>query len=177
MGLITSLHLQLGHPTATQLTNVFNHNYFSLNVNDCINHVLQACSQCQALKTIPRELCEQTSTLQTTTMSTNFAADVLRRYGQKIFVMRDTLSSFTITSLVKDETHDSLRSAIVEAASSVRANPQTLVTIRADNEDAIEKTKKRFLSWLSNITLPQWKNCQPAATFPQSLLMQTCFRI
>ena len=90
-GLLTSLHLQLGHPTATQLTNVFNRRYFSLNVSDCVSHVLQSCSQCQALKTIPHELHEQTSTPQTTTLATNFAADVIRRYRQKIFIMRDTV--------------------------------------------------------------------------------------
>ena len=152
-GLLTSLHLQLGHPTATQLINVFNRSYFSLNVNDCVNHVLQACSQCQALKTIPRELCDQTSTVQTTTLANNFAADVLRRYGQKIFVMRETLSSFTITSLVNDETHDSLRSAIVEAASSIRANPQTVVTIRLDNATGLAALKNDLMLQTFNIVL------------------------
>ena len=137
-GLVTSLHLQLGHPTATQLTNVFNRNYFSLNVNDCISHVIQSCSQCQALKTIPPEHHDQSSTAQTTTAATDFAADVMRRYCQKVFVMRDTLSSFTTTSLVKDETHDSLRSAIVEAVSGIRATPQTVVTIRADNASGLK---------------------------------------
>ena len=143
-GLLTSLHLQLQHPTATQLTNVFNRNYFSLNVNDCINHVLQSCSQCQALKTIPAELHEQSSTPQTTRLATNFAADVIRRYKQKIFIMRETLSSFTITSLVKDEQEESMRSAIIKAASSIRANPQTLVTIRADNAPGLAALKQDF---------------------------------
>ena len=149
-GLITSLHLQLSHPTATQL---INRSYFSLNANDCVNHVLQACSQCQALKTIPRELIEQTSTPQTTTLATNFAADILRRYGQKIFVMRDTLSSFTITSFVKDETHDSLRSAIIEAVSNMRANPQTTVTIRADNAPGLATLKNDHMLQTFNIIL------------------------
>ena len=83
-GLVTSLHLQLGHPTQTQLTNVFNRQFFSLNVNDCIVHVTQSCSQCQALKSVPHELKEQTSTVQVTTPATKFAADVLRRYQQTV---------------------------------------------------------------------------------------------
>ena len=94
-GLMTSLHLQLGHPTATQLTNVFNRQYFSLNVNDCVNHVILSCAQCQALKSFPAELHGQSSTIQATVTATSFAADVIRRYRQKIFIMRDTLSSFT----------------------------------------------------------------------------------
>lgn len=152
-GLLTSLHLQLGHPTATQLTNVFNRRYFSLNVSDCVSHVLQSCSQCQALKTIPHELHEQTSTPQTTTLATNFAADVIRRYRQKIFIMRDTLSSFTITSIVKDEKEDSLRTAIIEAASGIRANPQSLVTIRADNAPGLASLKNDLTLQSFNISL------------------------
>ena len=152
-GLVTSLHLQLGHPTATQLTNVFNRNYFSLNVNDCISHAMRSCSQCQALKSIPRELQEQSSSVQTTTTATNFAADVLRRYKQKIFVMRDTLSAFTITSIVSDETSDSLRSAIVEAVSSIRANPLTTVTIRSDNAPGLAALKDDLMLQKYNINI------------------------
>ena len=152
-GLVTSLHLQLGHPTATQLTNIFNRQYFSLNVNDCITHVLQACSQCQALKTIPSELHDQTSSMQTTVTATNFAADVLRRYKQKIFVMRDTLSAFTITSIVNDEKLDSLRTAIVGAVSSIRANPQTVVTIRSDNAPGLASLKDDLMLQKYNIKL------------------------
>ncbi len=152
-GLLTSLHLQLGHPTATQLTNVFNRQYFSLNVNDCITHVIQSCSQCQALKTIPSELQGQTSSIQATATATNFAADVIRRYKQKIFVMRDTLSSFTITSIISDEKLDSLRSAIVEAVSSIRANPSTIVTIRIDNAPGLAALKDDLLLQRFNIML------------------------
>ena len=39
-GLITSLHIILNHPTAHQLTNMFNRCYYSLNVNDCISSVV-----------------------------------------------------------------------------------------------------------------------------------------
>ena len=60
-GLVTSLHIILNHPTAHQLTNVFNRCYYSLNVNDCISSVVQSCAQCQALISIPKELIQQTS--------------------------------------------------------------------------------------------------------------------
>ena len=152
-GLLTSLHLQLDHPTATQLTNVFNRNYFSLNVNDCINHVLQSCSQCQALKTIPVELHEQSSTPQTTTIATDFAADIIRRYRQKIFIMRETLSSFTLTSIVDNEQEESMRSAIIEAVSSIRANSQTCVTVRADNAPGLASLHNDFTLKKFNIFL------------------------
>ena len=147
------MHLQLDHPTATQLTNVFNRNFFSLNVNDCISHVIQSCSQCQALRTIPVELHEQSSTAQTTTIATNFAADVIRRYKQKIYIMRETLSSFTITSIVKDEQLESMRSVIIEAVSSIRANPQTRVTVRADNAPGLAALHDDFTLNKFNITL------------------------
>ena len=152
-GLITSLHLQLGHPTVTQLTNVFNRNFFSLNVNDCISHVILSCSQCQALKSIPNELQVQTSSVPPTATATNFAADVLRRYQQKIFVMRDTLSAFTITSIIINEKADSLRSAIVEAVSGIRANPLVSVTIRSDNAPGLAALKDDLMLKQYNIII------------------------
>ena len=152
-GFITSLHLQLDHPFPTQLINVFNRHFFSLNVNDCVSFVTQSCAQCQSLKVVPVELHTQSSSVPCTNTATNFAADILRRYKQKVYVMRDTLSSFTVTSLVADETAASLRSAIVECVSSIRANPLVVVVIRCDNAPGLKALKGDLMLEKLKITI------------------------
>ena len=132
-GLLTSLHISLNHPTAHQLTNVFNRCYYSLNVSDCISNVVQSCSQCQALQTVPTELTTQTSSAPPTVPLLVYAADVLRRCKQYIFSIRDTFSSFTIAQIYDNEEGKTLREALIVSISSLRANPQTFVEVRVDN--------------------------------------------
>ena len=132
-GLVTSLHLTLNHPTAHQLTNVFNRCYYSLNVSDCVANVTDACSQCQALKTLPTELHHQSSSIPPTSPLYVFAADVLRRSKQFIFVVRDTFSSYTYANIIDNEQKDTLRSSLIVSISSLRPNPQSSATVRIDN--------------------------------------------
>ena len=152
-GLVTSLHITLNHPTIHQLTNVFNRSYFSLNVNDCISNVVKACSQCQALETIPKELVTQTSSAPPTVPLLTFAADVLRRCKQFIFALRDTFSSYTVAEILQNENHDSLRTALIITISSLRANPQTAVEVRVDNAPGFKPLKNDSELSKSNINL------------------------
>ena len=132
-GLLTSLHITLSHPTAHQLTNVFNRCYYSLNVSDCVLNITESCSQCQALKVIPSELHHQTSSIPATTPLYVFAADVIRRNKQFIYVIRDTFSSFTIASIINNEKHETLRTSLIVSISSLRPTPTTEVSVRIDN--------------------------------------------
>ena len=132
-GLITSMHIALNHPTPHQLTNVFNRGYFSLNVSDCVLNVTEACSQCQALKSVPSELHHQSSSIPATSPLYVYAADILRRCKQFIYVIRDTFSSFTVASIIDNEKHETLRSILIVSISSLRPNPQSKATVRIDN--------------------------------------------
>ena len=140
-GLITSLHITLSHPTAHQLTNVFNRCYYSLNVNDCVSNVVKSCSQCQALETIPKELVQQCSSIPPTVPLLVYAADILRRCKQYIFALRDTFSSFTIAQIYENENQNTLRTALIVSISSLRANPQTSVEVRVDNAPGFKSLK------------------------------------
>ena len=140
-GLLTSLHITLNHPTAHQLTNVFNRCYYSLNVNDYVLKVLKSCSQCQALESVPKELIQQSSSVPPTIPLLIYAADVLRRCKQYIFALRDTFSSFTIAQIYENEDHNTLRTALIVSISSLRANPQTSVEVRVDNAPGFQPLK------------------------------------
>ena len=133
MGLITSLHISLNHPTISQLTKVFNRDYFALRSVPSIKIVWENCSTCQSLKKIPKELHTQSSTDYPLSPTTSFAADVIRRYKQKILLLRDTFSSFTITKLMPNEDHVMLKTTLIQMVSSVRSYSSSKVIIRADN--------------------------------------------
>ena len=65
-GLITSLlHLSVNHSSINQLTKIFQESFYALGANECIASVVKACSQCEALKSVPCELHEQSTSAPT----------------------------------------------------------------------------------------------------------------
>ncbi len=171
LGLLTSLHIILNHPTAHQITNVFNRCYFSLNTSDAVSKVTKSCSQCLSLETMPKELFPQTSSVPTTTPLSEYAADCMHRCRQIIFVIRDTFSSFTIAQLISDEKHGTLRSALVVSVSSIRPNPQTLVNVRVDNNTGFVKLKgdKDLAAHKINVTLGRIHNKNKIPTVDKAI--------
>jgi hypothetical protein len=96
------------------------------------------------LETVPTELIVQSSSAPATTPLLIYAADVLRRCKQVIFVLRDTFSSFTVAQIYDNENHDTLRSALIITISSIRPNPQTSVEVRVDNAPGFKPLKNDF---------------------------------
>ena len=119
-GLISALHIQLNHPTKHQLQKLFNRHFYGLNSNAVISNVTHSCHLCESLKKIPKEVLQQSSTPSPEQPGTLYHADVVRRKTQKIFVARDAHSSFTTASLIANEKHDTLRTAIIENTSLFR---------------------------------------------------------
>ena len=108
-GLVTSLHLAVNHPTVNQLTKVFSRDYYALRSGAAIKRVTDNCATCVSLKKLPKELQTQSSTDYPTSPCVSFAADVIRRFRQKLFFLRDTFSSFTVTKIIPNEDHITLR--------------------------------------------------------------------
>ena len=132
-GLLTSLHLQLNHPSTYQLQKVFAKNYYAQGLQKHLSAVFDACHTCQSLRTIPKEFHEQSTVDKPESPCRSFSADVIKRHNQKIFVIRDTFSSFTLASIVKDESSESLKQGLFDCVSAMRPNPQTEITVRVDN--------------------------------------------
>ena len=132
-GLLTTIHLQLNHASAYQLQKVFARSYFAQGAQKQVTTVVQNCHTCQSLRTIPRELHVQTSTDFPESPTRSYAADVVKRHGQKISVVRDTFSSFTTAALITDETSMTLKDSLILSISALRPNPQTDVIVRVDN--------------------------------------------
>ena len=140
-GIITSLHLRFNHPSPTQLRKLFHRRFYTLNADACVSSVCTACSQCQSLRTIPKQLHKQSSSTPPTIPCTGFACDVMQHYKQYIFILRDTFSSFTVTLLLSDEEHDTLRTALISSISGLHPNPQTKVVVQVDNAPGFQALK------------------------------------
>ena len=140
-GLLTSLHISLKHPTVNQLTKVFNRDYFALRSIPAIKLVWENCSTCQSLRKIPNEVHTQSSTDFPLHPTSSIAADVIRRYKQKILLLRDTFSSYTLTKIIPNEDHVTLKSNLIVMISSIRSNPQSHVIVRVDNAPGFRSLK------------------------------------
>ena len=133
LGFMTSLHLRLNHPTENQLIQVFQRGFYALKTQHFAKITLQNCDLCQSLKVLPKELHQQSTVDIPITPCRSFAADVIRRYRQKIYVLRDTFTSFTCAELIPSEDANVLRDLLCKSISSLRPSPQIAVYTRVDN--------------------------------------------
>jgi hypothetical protein len=130
-GLLTALHLQFQHPSKHQLKLVFNRYFYALDTDKTVERITNACNHCMSVKTIPAQFREQ-STSVPENIGSNFAADVMRRCKQYIFVLRETVSAFTTSIIIQDETHQTLRNALIEMSSRLSVPKLSQITVRVD---------------------------------------------
>ena len=135
-GLISALHLQLQHPSKSQLQKVFHRYFYALDSDSEIMHVTSQCHQCAALRTLPQEVNEFTTSLQSPIPGSQFACDVMRRSRQKIMVIRDTLTSYTMARIIPNEQANTLRSAIIETTADLKSAQGA--TIRVDGATSFQ---------------------------------------
>ena len=72
----------------------------------------------------------QSSSPSPASVESKFAADVIQRKKQLILVIRDVLSSYTTSSIISDETGDTLRTGLLMNTTSIRLPS---CTIHVDN--------------------------------------------
>ena len=131
-GLLVALHIQFPHPSKFQTKRLFSKYFFALDIDKAIDAVSSSCHFCQSVKTIPSHLQPQSTSDAPTTIGVSFAADVVRHYRQCIVVMRETISSYTLTSIIESEKHEDLRNAIMVLCSELRSLCDGGVTVRVD---------------------------------------------
>ena len=137
-GILNALHLYFTNCTEGQLVKLFNRYFYAIGSEPTIKQVVDSCSQCGSLRKIPTKLFEQSSSSSPSTIGQQFAADVIKRKSQSIFAMRDIHSSYTTASIILDEKALSLRSALLNGSSFIRA-PNC--TIRVDNAPGFRALK------------------------------------
>lgn len=147
-GIITAYHLKLSHPSRHQLLRVMSRHFFALNLADAIESVHANCHTCAALQSVPNQFKNQ-STTPDTGIGLKFSADVIRRCGQKILAVRESVSAFTHACLVDDEQGSTLRDGLLLLISLYRSTCGQSVEIRVDPAPG-------FRSIVNNETLRQY---------------------
>ena len=131
-GLLTALHIWFSHPSKYQTKRLFTRYFFALDVDKAIDRVSSSCHTCESVKSIPKHFHPQSSEEPPPSIGVSFAADVARRHRQLILVLRETVSSYTLTTLIKSEKHEDLRNAIIVLCSQLRSLHVGGVIVRVD---------------------------------------------
>ena len=157
-GLISVLHIRLGHPTKTQFRKLWDRYFFALNAEDLIDKCTQSCSLCASLKKVPKELFEQSTSEVVDVVGQEFSADVIRRSKQKLLVVLEKLSSFISASIVPSEKGDDLKDGLVQLASPLMSPGGC--SIKVDNASGFLSLKEdRYLKNIGiKIDLSRLKN-------------------
>ena len=124
--LITALHLRLQHPSKLQLTILFHWYFYRRKANNEINSSTAMCSQCATMKCFPQEIDEFTTSDDTQSLGTHFACDVMHRTSQCIFLLRDSFSSYTITTLIPDEQNSTIKVTLIGTTVELKAPSGTV---------------------------------------------------
>ena len=131
-GLLTAIHIRFNHPSKAQMKAIFNRYFFALDIDKATDAVSTNCHLCQSIKSVPNHLQSQSTEPPPTTIGSSFAADVLRRYKQHIFVLRECTSSFTLATIIEGERHEHLRNALLSLCAEVRSLGDKPIVVRVD---------------------------------------------
>ena len=128
-GFLSALHLSLNHPTTSQIKEVFHKYFYALDADLDIPKLTSTCAQCMALASLPKSLEKFSTSEQQPTLGSDFACDVLCRARQRIFLIRDNFSSYTMTKLIANEQRDTLKAALIETTAELKATNGCTVRI------------------------------------------------
>ena len=119
-GLLVCLHLRLQHPSKNQMKQVFNRAFYCLDLDQAIDELIKGCHTCVSLQKMHNRFIEQ-STSKPLFVGSHLNADVLKRSGQCIVVIRENASSFTFAQLVPDEKASTLKRTLILMLLEIRS--------------------------------------------------------
>ena len=112
IGLLTALHIQLSHPSCHQLKMVVKCHLFTLDLDKAVSRISDGCHSCAAIRSSPTACIDQSTSPPPEAIRQSFAADVMKRSCQLIFILCETVSSYTSSLFLENEHHQTLRDAL-----------------------------------------------------------------
>ena len=94
-GLLTALHRQLSHPSCHQLKMVVQRYLYALNLDKAVSLVSDGWHSCAAIRSSPTAHIDQSTSPPLDAIGRSFATDVIKRSRQLIFVLHETVTSYT----------------------------------------------------------------------------------
>ena len=136
----TVLHRKFNHPLPTQMLKQFNRSFFMLDALEVIQKVTRRCEYpCEAMKKVPKETMEYHTETKPEVAGVYFNADVLKESCQNVFVLRENLTSYTETKIIKNEQKNTMREAIIQLVSKLRGSQN--VVVRVDAQSSLKALK------------------------------------
>ena len=121
---------------------MFNRAYYALDLDAALDTVSKKCHTCTSLADMPNRFLKQSSTTDPTAVGSNFAADVVKRGGQDILVLREYITSYTAAKLIWNEKAASLRTALLILTSDLIPSTGMSVTIKVDPASACRSLRE-----------------------------------
>ena len=164
-GILTALHLKFNHPSSYQLSKVFCLSFFGLNLDKAAHKVSQNCHQCASLKEVPKTMIKQTTDAPPNTVTAKLSADIMKRNNQKIIILREVVSSYTMAKIIPNETSDSVSEALMEFCNFLRPDKTANVCIKVDpapaHKSLFKKTSQNSILKKHNINLELGRASNP----------------
>ena len=134
--------------------------FYATDMDKAIDSITSACSQCSALQKIPQFVIEQSTSDPPETVGSTFAADVMKREKQLIFIMRECASSYTTAHIIEDERAETLRTAVIQSCIELRPLNGPFVVVRTDPAPGFQAlvNDKTLHSHRISIELGRFKN-------------------
>ena len=142
-GIANAFHLRLDHPSKAQLTSLMARYFYAPGWRAIIAEVSDNCHQCATLRKLPKVLLEDSSTTPEK-LASNFSADVIEREGQKILVVREGISQYTKGIIIKDQTAETLRNALLTLV--IDLIPDSGTEIRVDGATAFQALERESIT-------------------------------
>ena len=131
-GLVTALHIKLDHPSKHQLLMMMKRTFYALDMQAAVARVTDSCNMCVSLKKLPPQDVQHTTDEPPKVIGVSFAADILKPCRQNIIVLRDTTTSYTVTSIIQDEKGTTLRDALGRLCSELHSSEGLPAIVRVD---------------------------------------------
>ena len=105
---------------------------YALDLDKAVSRVSDGCHSCAAIRSSPTARIDQSTSPPPDAIGRSFAADVIKRSRQLIFVLRETVTSYTSSVSLEDERHQTLRDANVKLCLELRPMDGAPAVIRTD---------------------------------------------
>ena len=97
-----------------------------------VSRVSDGCYSCAAIRSSPTARTDQSTSPPPDAIGRSFAADIIKRFCQLIFVLRETVTSYSYSVSLEDERHQTLRDAIVKLCLELRPMDGPPAVIRTE---------------------------------------------
>ena len=91
-----------------------------------------SCHHCSSIKDIPKSLINQSTSEPPSAVGNNYSADIIKHCKKKIFVLRETTTSFTLAEHINDETAEEVTAAIIKLSNILKPSKLRPIKIKLD---------------------------------------------